>query len=223
MRRRWRSGLAMLLALALVLLLPACGSADGADPAPGLAAVPDRDYLESVQAKLFDSWMSKVEKGLDDKYPIRGTAFQHSHYGETTADLETDVVIAGDPVSAFVSTRKPVQAAGFNLSHLHLGGDKYDYYLIGNVYDGFINTKWVRVTPPDTEPVKTCLVSGYAVVCDIIGAINETDKQSGMHPVHRVVTNSDGSTTLLAGVTLRSLLKSTLGKTKRLTSTRRVW
>ena len=162
--------------------------------------------MAGVGQQEFDQYLDILDKGLTSATSVRGTMFKHASFGRRSEDAEWDVEYLGDPATIFIRSRASLLDAGDNLDTLHPAGSGYDYFLLGARFGSIAHTPWVKVPSVYKSPLNVCLVTGYQQVCDMEDALRFTLK-SGIPVTQRVEHNEDGTTTLVAGVTLSSMLK----------------
>lgn len=201
-----RAAIAALGVATSVLTLASCGSPATVRDAGAAAALPNHTYVESVQSVKFDKDYALMTTAMTDGHPVKGTMFKHASYGVKALNAEWDVEMLGDPASVFVRTRVLKTNAGDNLDLYHQGGSPVDNFLLGSQYASIAKSPWARVTTNYGNPLNVCLVTGYQTVCDMEDAVTQTLKE-GSNVTKRVTDNGDGTTTLLTGVTLASMLK----------------
>lgn len=208
--------------LAMLLLFTGCS----VKPVHG-QAVPDWSAVETRSGELFDIQLEKLATYITGANPfatdavtnVTGLSYVHMTYGELSSGSQSDVTIMGNPVSVLI--KQTDADAGYTIDTLHVGGEKYDYLLLGDSYAALAApvspTPWVR-TPtlyggPGDDPLglgllTLCLVDGFRMVCRTHDAILHTaESDRGADMRKSVTANADGTLFSQTEVTLAACLE----------------
>lgn len=212
MRRRLRLG-AVATSVALLLGAAACS--------PGTVrgeAFPDWEDVDTAATARFAAQMDLLDSHILTSSPfttaattdITGVTYSHATFGEETVAGQSVVALSGNPASLF--TRQNDPGTGRTIDVLHVGGDSWDYLLLGDGLDTEITTPWVRFpTLYGSLGIlgenAMCLVLGFSTVCDVRDAISATEESEAGASMRRSVrTTRDGSVLSQTEVSLQSVL-----------------
>lgn len=203
--------------LALLLSAGACS--------PGTVrgeAFPDWEAVDTAATARFAAQMELLDSHILTSSPfttaattdITGVSYSHATFGEDTVAGQSVVALSGNPVSLFTQQNDP--GTGRTIDVLHVGGDSWDYLLLGDGLNTDITTPWVRF-PTLYGSLGTlgedamCLVLGFSTVCDVRDAVSATEESEAGASMRRSVrTTRDGSVLSQTEVTLQSILDAEL-------------
>lgn len=181
-------------------------------------AFPDWDAVDVVATERFTAQMDLLDSHILESSPfttgettdITGVTYTHATFGEDTSAGQSVVAVSGNPASLFTQQNDP--GTGRTIDMLHVGGDSWDYLLLGDGLDTDIDTPWVRFpTLYGSLGIlgdnAMCYVLGFSTVCDVRDAINATEASDAGPSMRRTVTSSrDGEVLSQTEVTLQSIL-----------------
>jgi len=210
---RSRRPLAAVAAVGVLLGLGACSP----EPVRG-EAFPDWDAVDVAATERFTAQMDLLDSHILESSPfttgettdITGVTYTHATFGEDTSAGQSVVAVSGNPASLFTQQNDP--GTGRTIDMLHVGGDSWDYLLLGDGLDTDIETPWVRFpTLYGSLGIlgdnAMCYVLGFSTVCDVRDAINATEASDAGPSMRRTVTSSrDGEVLSQTEVTLQSIL-----------------
>lgn len=210
---RSRRPLAAVAAVGVLLGLGACSP----EPVRG-EAFPDWDAVDVAATERFTAQMDLLDSHILESSPfttgettdITGVTYTHATFGEDTSAGQSVVAVSGNPASLFTQQNDP--GTGRTIDMLHVGGDSWDYLLLGDGLDTDIDTPWVRFpTLYGSLGIlgdnAMCYVLGFSTVCDVRDAINATEASDAGPSMRRTVTSSrDGEVLSQTEVTLQSIL-----------------
>lgn len=208
-----RRPLAAAAAVGILLGVSACST----EPVRG-EAFPDWDAVDVVATERFTAQMDLLDSHILESSPfttgettdITGVTYTHATFGEDTSAGQSVVAVSGNPASLFTQQNDP--GTGRTIDMLHVGGDSWDYLLLGDGLDTDIDTPWVRFpTLYGSLGIlgdnAMCYVLGFSTVCDVRDAINATEASDAGPSMRRTVTSSrDGEVLSQTEVTLQSIL-----------------
>lgn len=204
---------AAIATLALLLSVGACS--------PGTVrgeAFPDWEAVDIATTARLAAQMDLLDSHILTSSPfttaattdITGVTYSHATFGEDTVAGQSVVALSGNPASLFTQQNDP--GTGRTIDVLHVGGDSWDYLLLGDGLDTDITTPWVRFpTLYGSLGIlgenAMCLVLGFSTVCDVRDAISATEESEAGASMRRSVrTTRDGSVLSQTEVTLQSIL-----------------
>ena len=210
---RSRRPLAAVAAVGVLLGLGACSP----EPVRG-EAFPDWDAVDVAATERFTAQMDLLDSHILESSPfttgettdITGVTYTHATFGEDTSAGQSVVAVSGNPASLFTQQNDP--GTGRTIDMLHVGGDSWDYLLLGDGLDTDIDTPWVRFpTLYGSLGIlgdnAMCYVLGFSTVCDVRDAIDATEASDAGPSMRRTVTSSrDGEVLSQTEVTLQSIL-----------------
>lgn len=181
-------------------------------------AFPDWDAVDVAATERFTAQMDLLDSHILESSPfttgettdITGVTYTHATFGEDTSAGQSVVAVSGNPASLFTQQNDP--GTGRTIDMLHVGGDSWDYLLLGDGLDTDIDTPWVRFpTLYGSLGIlgdnAMCYVLGFSTVCDVRDAINATEASDAGPSMRRTVTSSrDGEVLSQTEVTLQSIL-----------------
>jgi len=205
-----------LVAAAVVGVLLGVGACSP-EPVRG-EAFPDWDAVDVAATERFTAQMDLLDSHILESSPfttgettdITGVTYTHATFGEDTSAGQSVVAVSGNPASLFTQQNDP--GTGRTIDMLHVGGDSWDYLLLGDGLDTDIDTPWVRFpTLYGSLGIlgdnAMCYVLGFSTVCDVRDAINATEASDAGPSMRRTVTSSrDGEVLSQTEVTLQSIL-----------------
>lgn len=185
-------------------------------------AVPDWDAVDAVATERFTAQMDLLDSHIltsspfttDETTDITGVTYTHATFGEDTSAGQSVVAVSGNPASLFTQQNDP--GSGRTIDMLHVGGDSWDYLLLGDGLDTDITTPWVRFPTlygslDILGDSAMCYVLGFSTVCDMRDAISATEASDAGTAMRRTVTTRrDGTVLSQTEVTLRSVLDAEL-------------
>lgn len=205
-----------LVAAAVVGMLLGLGACSP-EPVRG-EAFPDWDAVDVAATERFTAQMDLLDSHILESSPfttgettdITGVTYTHATFGEDTSAGQSVVAVSGNPASLFTQQNDP--GTGRTIDMLHVGGDSWDYLLLGDGLDTDIDTPWVRFpTLYGSLGIlgdnAMCYVLGFSTVCDVRDAIAATEASDAGPSMRRTVTSSrDGEVLSQTEVTLQSIL-----------------
>lgn len=185
-------------------------------------AVPDWDAVDAVATERFTAQMDLLDSHIltsspfttDETTDITGVTYTHATFGDDTSAGQSVVAVSGNPASLFTQQNDP--GSGRTIDMLHVGGDSWDYLLLGDGLDTDVTTPWVRFPTLYGSldllgDSAMCYVLGFSTVCDMRDAISATEASDAGAAMRRTVTTRrDGTVLSQTEVTLRSVLDAEL-------------
>lgn len=204
---------------AAVALAVAGTAVGGCAPPPVTGqAVPDWQAVQENQDVRFEAQLDALAASItaadsftrDVDTDVAGVAYTHATFGEDTLDNQIFVAIHGNPPTLF--QQQTDAEAGATLDEIHLPGDQWDYYLLGERFTSLAPTRWVRMpTSYQGQPVNPlgtlCATAGFYHACFLHDMIRLTAESDRGADVRRLVSVSDdGTVHSQTEVTLQALL-----------------
>lgn len=217
--RRTAPGLRASLGVVVVLALAAGCAA--VEPVEG-EAFPDWEAVDTLAAQTFDAQMALLDVRISESSPfttaartdVTGVSYTHATHGDRETSAQAVVAIRGNPASIFV--RQTDSKPGYTVDTLHVGGDAWDYLLLGDSLSSLAPTEWVALptvygTPGESDldaGLRTmCFVTGFQTLCQIRSTIVATQESArGAQMRRSVSTEPDGVVHSETEVTLAAVV-----------------
>ncbi|WP_149204571.1 hypothetical protein [Actinotalea subterranea] len=218
-RRSSRSARVRVVSAAgLLLLLTACaGTTQG-------QAFPDWEDLEERDAARFEAQLEALGTAINESSPftttaemsVTGVSYVHAAYGERDSGSQAVVHVLGNPASIFI--QQTDADAGYTIDTLHVGGQTWDYLLLGDGYASLAPTPWVQMPTiyghPDEDPLTAslrtvCFIEGFQQMCEIHDTVVTTaESPRGQDMRASVTVEPDGVVRSETEVTLAAVIEN---------------